>query len=88
MKPLHVKLGADRHGAALVTVEGLPGDGAELRPHELRDLAAALVRIASDAERRKLTHRGRRLPDLRMLLLIDPGPAGAPGTGGAAKPDR
>lgn len=67
MKPLCVTVGADRHGAALVTVEGLPGDGAELRPQELRDLAAALVRIASDAERRKPTHRGKPLPPQRKV---------------------
>ncbi|HET7675655.1 MAG TPA: hypothetical protein VFL54_09060 [Gammaproteobacteria bacterium] len=34
----------------LATVNGLPGDGAELRPPQLRALAAQLCRIADDAE--------------------------------------
>ena len=64
---LRVRLGRARDGGPLATVEGLPGDGAALRPHELRDLAALLVRIAADAEQRKTMHRGRPLPDVRRV---------------------
>ncbi len=64
---LRVRLGRARDGGPLATVEGLPGDGAELRPRDLRDLAALLVRIAADAEQRKTMHRGRPLPDERRV---------------------
>ena len=46
-------------GAPLAVVDGLPGGGAELRPTELRALAAALLRIADDAEHRPLLRRGK-----------------------------
>lgn len=39
-----------RTGAPLATLDGLPGGSAELTPAELRTLAAALERIATDAE--------------------------------------
>lgn len=66
MTPLHVTLTLDRHGAPLAVVD-LPGGGAELCPSQLRDLAAALLRIADDAEARRLTHRGRPLPAVRRV---------------------
>lgn len=61
MKSIRATLTCDRHGAPLAVVD-LPGDGAELRPQELRELADTLLRIASAAERRKLMHRGKPLP--------------------------
>lgn len=48
----------------------LLGDGAELRPQQLRDLAAALLRVADDTEARKLMHRGRPLPDVRREFPV------------------
>lgn len=62
MRALSVTLTATRDGAPLATVEGMPGDGAELRPAELRALAEALLRVADDADARPLAHRGKRLP--------------------------
>lgn len=51
-------------GKPLVVIESLGlGQGAELRPQKLRAMAAQLMRMADDAERRKLAHRGRPLPD-------------------------
>lgn len=44
------KLTRCRHNRPLVDVSGLPGDGAELRPAELRALAAALQRAADECE--------------------------------------
>lgn len=72
---LRVRLGRASDGGPLATVEGLPGDGAELRPHELRDLAALLVRVAADAEQRKTMHRGRPLPDERRVYADHEGGA-------------
>lgn len=70
---LRVRLGRARDGGPLATVEGLPGDGAELRPHDLRALADMLLRVASDCEARKTTHRrGRALPDERRTYLAQP----------------
>lgn len=56
--------------APLAVVDGLPGDGAELRPAELRLLVAALVRIANDTEGRRLLHRGKPLPAVRRAYLL------------------
>lgn len=41
-------------GKPLAIVDGLPGGGAEMTPTQLRALAAALVRIAEDAEARPM----------------------------------
>ena len=49
----------------LAVVDGLPGGGAELRPAELRALAAALLRIAADTEARPLKRRGKPTPSER-----------------------
>ena len=40
----------DRLGRPLATVQGLPGDDFDASPDRLRELAAVLLRIASDAE--------------------------------------
>jgi hypothetical protein len=61
---IKAKLTRAYDGGPLVVIESLGlGQGAELRPQRLRALAASLMRLADDAERRKLTHRGRPLPD-------------------------
>lgn len=53
-------------GGPLVVIESLGlGQGAELRPQRLRAFAAALMLAADEAERRKLTHRGKPMPDER-----------------------
>ena len=62
VNPLTATLTATRTGLPLATVEGLPGGGADLTPAELRDLAAALARIADDAERTPLAQRGKPAP--------------------------
>jgi hypothetical protein len=50
MKPsLSVKLCKTWDGKPLACVD-LPGEGAELRPEQLRQLAAALLQIAADSE--------------------------------------
>ena len=57
-------------GGPLAVLDGMPGDGAELRPAQMRELAAALLRVAADAEARKLTHRGKPLPaELREYVM-------------------
>ncbi len=70
MKTLDATLSRTRDGAPLAVVDGLPGGGAELRPVELRRLAAALLQMADDAEARKLAHRGRPLPDERRAYSL------------------
>jgi len=60
---LSVRMTTAYDGGPLGVLAGLPADGAELRPQQLRALAQALVGVASDLERRKTTHRGRPLPD-------------------------
>lgn len=60
---LSVKMTRAYDGGPLAVLDGMPGDGAELRPQQMRALAQALVSAASDLERRKATHRGRPLPD-------------------------
>ena len=68
--PLIVALTACRSGAPLAVVDGLPGGGAELRPAELRALAAALLRIAADAETRPLQRRGKPTPPERRAYAL------------------
>lgn len=70
MKALDAKLTRTRDGGPLAVIEGLPGGGAELQPAQLRSLAAALLRVAADAEARKLVHRGRPLPDERRVYPL------------------
>ena len=66
MNPLHATLTTCRHGQPLVCLD-LPGPGAELRPADLRDLAAALLQVADDADARKAHHRGKPLPATRKV---------------------
>lgn len=49
---LHATLTRTASGAPLVSLDGLPSDGADLTPVQLRALAATLERIAVDAEAR------------------------------------
>ncbi len=70
MTPVRVKMTRACDGGPLAVLD-LPGDGAELRPQQLRDLAAALLRVADDCEARKLMHRGRPLPDERRSYPVE-----------------
>jgi hypothetical protein len=54
MKTLEYKLIQDRHKKPLITVESSIGNGQELCPNELRNLAAALAKIADEAEKRDM----------------------------------
>lgn len=47
-------------GRPLAVIDGLPGGCAELRPAELRSLAAALLRAADDCEAHAAQRRPRR----------------------------
>ena len=49
---LIVKHTRDRHGAPLACVHNLPGDGADLSPAQLRRLAATLLIIADETDKR------------------------------------
>lgn len=71
MRPaVRARLTMTHDGAPLAVVDGMGLCGAEFRPALLRDLAAALLKIADDAEARKLTHRGKPLPaELREYLM-------------------
>jgi len=60
---LSVRMTTAYDGGPMAVLDGMPGDGAELRPQQLRALAQALVSAASDLERRKATHRGRAPAD-------------------------
>ena len=51
-RTLIVKHTKDRHGAPLACVHNLPGDGADLSPAQLRRLAATLLIIADETEKR------------------------------------
>ena len=53
---LRVRLTCTRHAAPLAVVDGLPGGGAELTPAQLRDLAAALMRVAGAPPARPPQH--------------------------------
>jgi hypothetical protein len=50
IKKLAVKHTATFKGEPLVCFRNLPGDDAELRPAQIRDLAAALLIIANDCD--------------------------------------
>lgn len=49
---LIVKHTRDRHGVPLACVHNLPGDGAEFSAAQLRRLAATLMIIADETEKR------------------------------------
>jgi len=67
---LDVALTATRDMQPLAVVDGLPGGGADLRPADLRALAAALLRIADDAESRPLVRRGKPTPTERRVYPL------------------
>lgn len=71
MRRLNVSLTRTFDIKPLAVVDGLPGSGAELQPRQLRALAAALLRIADDAEARRLVHRGKPMPDERRAYPLD-----------------
>lgn len=71
MRHLNVKMTRAFDGGPLAVIEGLPGDGAELRPGQMRALAYALSYIADETEKRKLKHRGRPLPDERRVFPVN-----------------
>lgn len=49
-KTLKITLTEDRHKRPLAVIANLPGEGAELYPHQLRILALALLKVADDCE--------------------------------------
>lgn len=51
-KTLEVSLTRDRLNQPLVVIESSIGNGYEASPHQLRVLAAALLKAADDAEKR------------------------------------
>jgi hypothetical protein len=53
MKRLEYRLGKDRNGAPLVTIDSPMGNGHDICPANLRALANALLEIADEAERVK-----------------------------------
>jgi len=61
---LEVVHGVDRYGKPLLTVENLPGEGAEMYPHQARAYANALLQAADDCEE----HLPRTLVRRRGLL--------------------
>ncbi len=65
MQPaLQATLTKTYRGEPLAVVDNLPGGGAELRPEQLRALAAALLQIATDCEAQPA--KGRKpLPTVR-----------------------
>lgn len=50
IKTIAVKHTATFNGEPLVCFRNLPGDDAELRPAQIRELAAALLTIANDCD--------------------------------------
>jgi hypothetical protein len=54
MKRLEFRLGKDRNGAPLVTLDSSMGNGQDIYPANLRALANALLEVADAAERTKL----------------------------------
>lgn len=68
VRPLDVTMRRTYDGHPLAVVHGLPGDGAELRPDQMRALAAALNQAADVTETRAKAKRGRLLPDERRTF--------------------
>lgn len=60
-------------GQALAVVNGLPGDGAELLPSEMRALAAALNVIAGDIERQQQPQQVRSYTVAAATAAADAG---------------
>ena len=69
---LHAQLTRCRHEQPLAVVDGLPGDGAELRPEQLRQMAAALLAIAADAE--GLPTKSKRFSPVRRCYPVEAAP--------------
>ena len=65
-RTLIVKHSKDRHGSPLATVYGLPGDGADFSPTQLRNLARALDAIADEIESGPL-HNGTYVYDIAAI---------------------
>jgi hypothetical protein len=74
-KTLTVSLSRTFDGAPLAVVDNLPGGGAELRPAQLRALAATLQRIADDCEARPV--KGRNWTPARRDYALTVGTVGA-----------
>ena len=53
MKELNFRHTVCRHKKPLVVLHNLPGEGAEMRPETLRQLAKALVKAADIAEQKE-----------------------------------
>jgi hypothetical protein len=68
-KILKVKHCRTHDGKPLATVDGLPGDMADLRPAQLRALAAAMLKVADDCEARPMGPRTYR--EQRTEYAID-----------------
>jgi hypothetical protein len=72
MQQLQATLSQTYRGEPLAVIDGGPfAGGAELTPAQCRALAAALQRIAEDADARKLTHRGKPTPVLRKVYRTE-----------------
>lgn len=56
MRPINVRFGLTRHNEPLVTIEESPldGGGEEIKPQQLREIAALLVKIADESEALRL----------------------------------
>lgn len=54
LKALEYRLIQDRHKKPLVMIESSLGNGQELHPDQLRSLAAALAKMAAEAEERDM----------------------------------
>jgi hypothetical protein len=70
-KILRVQLCRTHDNKPLTTIDGLPGDMADLRPSELRALAATLVRIAADCEVRPMGPRSYRVLRAQYTIEIE-----------------
>lgn len=74
---LKARLTSDHHGEPLASIDLLTPSlilSAEYaRPAYLRTVAAALLKLADDADSRQTVHRGRRLPDVRKEYPLTAG---------------
>ena len=59
-RTLQATLTQTHDGRPLAVVDGLPGEGADITPAQLRALAEGLLRIADDAEARPMGPRSFR----------------------------
>lgn len=63
MRELEYRLIQDRHRQPLVMLVSPMGNGQEISPESLRQLAAALIKIADEADQRDM---GKRYTPTRM----------------------